>query len=83
VISGTPTALTTTNFTFTLRVTDATSATNEKQFTVTIAGTIVLGGGGGGGGGCSAGNTSNSTIWFALLSLLAIGALVYRRRKAA
>jgi hypothetical protein len=82
VISGTPTALTTTNFTFTLRVTDATSATNEKQFTVTIAGTIVLGGGGGGGGGCSAGNSS-STIWFAILSLLALGTLIYRRQENA
>ncbi|MHC4840741.1 MAG: MYXO-CTERM sorting domain-containing protein, partial [Planctomycetota bacterium] len=81
VISGTPTALTTTNFTFTLRVTDATSATNEKQFTVTIAGTIVLGGGGGGGGGgCSAAGNSSFALSIVFLMLVAVRR---RRRKTA
>ena len=82
VISGTPTTLVTTVYTITIRVTDATSATNEKQLTITIAGSILLGGGGGGGGGCSAGSSS-SNVLIALLSLLAIGALIYRRRETA
>ncbi|MHC4839465.1 MAG: choice-of-anchor D domain-containing protein [Planctomycetota bacterium] len=82
VISGTPTTLVTTVYTFTVRVTDATSATNEKQFTITISGSIMLGGGGGGGGGCSADN-GTSNVWIGLLSLLAISGLIYRRRQTA
>ncbi|MHC4840691.1 MAG: choice-of-anchor D domain-containing protein, partial [Planctomycetota bacterium] len=84
VISGTPSTLVTTVYTFTVRVTDSTSATNERQFTVTVAGSLLVGGGGGGGGGCSAGSGhSSSTVWFGLLSILAIGTLVYRRRETA
>jgi hypothetical protein len=82
VLSGTPTTMATTNYTFVIRVTDNNNNTNERQFSIVIAGTVIPTIGGRRGGGCNL-DSGSSNIWIGLLSILALGALVYRRRETA
>ncbi|MDC1143148.1 choice-of-anchor D domain-containing protein, partial [Planctomycetota bacterium] len=80
VISGTPTIVG--SYTFIIRVTDGGSITNERQYNVVASGAVINLGGGGGNAGCSA-NTGGSNVWIALLALLAIGAVIFRRKETA
>ncbi|MBX3475549.1 MAG: choice-of-anchor D domain-containing protein [Planctomycetes bacterium] len=66
-------------FPVTIRVTDSTGGTNDKQFTITIAGTVIgkqAGGARGGGGGCAAAGAGMAPVALAILAVIG-----WRRRR--
>ncbi|MBZ0135060.1 MAG: putative Ig domain-containing protein [Planctomycetes bacterium] len=86
VLSGTPTASGTFNFTIQVMDSDAPPETDVQAFSLVIApgsgsGTGSLGGGGGGGGGCAA--DAGNSHWLMLVGLLAMLGVVgtFRARK--
>ncbi|MCF6228395.1 MAG: choice-of-anchor D domain-containing protein, partial [Planctomycetes bacterium] len=76
-ITGTPNSLVTNTYEFTVRVTDTTGATHEKQLSIIVVGSVIVPVGSPGASGCVA--TGGALALPLLLSLLLLAA--YRRRR--